>query len=163
MWALKDHVSDILKPFQDQTLPSNCLIFYRPSFGRAGGKKTAEFGEFDAVIASLTNIYLIQSKWDNLALGKKTERAMRRVQVLRHHIFSWYITHWKRTYCNNWGLFVAEQEDNFTKAFRKPIARSGTLLAKNPEFVLSMLLEHCKGLSGEQNVKNVLVFFFVFP
>jgi hypothetical protein len=93
-------------------------------------------------------------------LGEKKERTMRRVQVLRHHIFSWYITHWNRTYCNNWELFAAEQEDNFRKVFGKPIARSGTLLAKNLEFVLSKLLEHCKGLSSEQNVKNVLVFFY---
>ncbi len=37
---------------EDKTLLSDCLVFYRPSFGRSGGSKSAEFGEFDAIIAS---------------------------------------------------------------------------------------------------------------
>lgn len=35
------------------------VIFYRPSFGR--GKKC--FGEFDAIIATENNVFLIESKW----------------------------------------------------------------------------------------------------
>lgn len=64
LWALKQHTSNILEEFQDKTPISNCLIFYRPSFGRGFG---SVFGEFDAILVSRENIYLIESKWDNLA------------------------------------------------------------------------------------------------
>ena len=34
-WALKRHLSEILKELKDKTEPSDCLIFFRPSFGRS--------------------------------------------------------------------------------------------------------------------------------
>ena len=70
LWALKRHVSTILDHFQDKSLPLDCLIFYRPSFGRHSKKKASVFGEFDAIVASSQNIYLIESKWDNLTESK---------------------------------------------------------------------------------------------
>ena len=51
LWALKHRTSDILESFQDQTTPSDCLIFYRPSFGRHSKEGSAVFGEFDAMHA----------------------------------------------------------------------------------------------------------------
>ena len=87
LWALKHHTSAILETFQDQTAPSNCIIFYRPSFGRSGGSKSAEFGEFDAILASSENVYLIESKWDNLSRFNKREITLRAEQKMRHRIF----------------------------------------------------------------------------
>ena len=117
LWALKHHTTEILKAFQDKTSPSDCLIFYRPSFGRSGGNKSAEFGEFDAILVSLENIYLIESKWDNFSRFQKHEITLSAEQKLRHLIFSWYITHWNKKYCNNWESFVKEQEYRFGKKF----------------------------------------------
>ena len=71
LWALKHRTSDILESFQDQTAPSDCLIFYRPSFGRHSKEGSAVFGEFDAILVSSENIYLIESKWDNLRRFKR--------------------------------------------------------------------------------------------
>lgn len=59
IWALKNKLSIILGAFNDQTDPKDCLVFYRPSFGRSGGSGSAEFGEFDAIVASKQKIYLI--------------------------------------------------------------------------------------------------------
>ena len=39
LWALEHRVSDILKEFNDTTQLSDCMIFYRPSFGRGGRSK----------------------------------------------------------------------------------------------------------------------------
>jgi len=83
LWALKHHTTEILKAFQDKTSPSDCLIFYRPSFGRSGGNKSAEFGEFDAILVSLENIYLIESKWDNFSRFQKHEITLSAEQKLR--------------------------------------------------------------------------------
>ena len=161
LWALKHHTTTILKSFQDQTDPSNCLIFYRPSFGRHSKKGSAVFGEFDAILISPENIYLIESKWDNFSRFQKGEIRIRPEQELRHRIFSWYIKRWHKKYSNNWESFEKEQQNGFQKKFRgKAIAPAGSLLATNLEFILNKLLEHCKRFSSEDNIKNVLLFFY---
>jgi len=161
LWALKQRTSDILESFQDQTAPSDCLIFYRPSFGRHSKEGSAVFGEFDAILVSSENIYLIESKWDNLRRFKKDKVILDKEQKLRHRIFSWYITHWDKKYCHNWKSFVKEQQYEFQKKFRtKNIAPTGSLLATNLEFILNKLLEHCKRFSSVDNIKNVLLFFY---
>ena len=161
LWALKYHTSDILKSFQDQTAPSNCLIFYRPSFGRSGGEKSAEFGEFDAILVSSENIYLIESKWDNLSEYEDEELVLEEKQELRHHIFSWYITHWNEKYSNDWESFTKEQMDDFQRKFpKKKIAPVDSILATNLQFILTILQKRCKKFSSEGNIKNVLLFFY---
>jgi len=52
LWALKNKLSISLNAFEDQTNPEDCIVFYRPSFGRSGGTLSAQFGEFDALVAS---------------------------------------------------------------------------------------------------------------
>ena len=34
LWALKNRTSEILKEFDNETPPPDCLVFYHPSFGR---------------------------------------------------------------------------------------------------------------------------------
>ena len=161
LWALKYRTSDILQSFHDRTPPSDCLIFYRPSFGRRSKEGSAVFGEFDAILVSSENIYLIESKWDNFSRFKNDEITLRLEQEVRHRIFSWYIMHWDKRYSNNWKSFVKEQNRNFQKEFKKrKIAPTGRLLATNLEFILNKLLEHCKSFSSEDNIKNVLLFFY---
>jgi hypothetical protein len=159
MWALRQHVSTILNRFKDSSSPSDCLVFYRPSFGRRARENSSVFGEFDAIIASPQNIYLIESKWDNLVESKKNEIVIRREQLMRHQIFTWYLTHWKKKYSNEWVEFIEEQQSTFNFR-RRTIAPANSLLAKNLEFVLSKLLECCKAFSSDNNVKNILLFFY---
>ena len=155
-WALKQHPSKILDKFQDKTPISECLIFYRPSFGRRSKSNSSVFGEFDAILASRKNIYLIESKWDNLTKFDKDELMLNDAQTLRHEVFSWYLTHWNKKYYGNWQTFANEQQNEF-KFKNKTIARN-SLLARNLESVLNKLQEHCPSLSSD-NIKNVLLFF----
>lgn len=160
LWALKQHASKILEQFQDKTIPSDCLIFYRPSFGRHSKESKAVFGEFDAIIVSLESIYLIESKWDNLGQFSKDELILREEQQLRHRVFSWYLTHWDKKYSNDWKRFTKEQQPDFQKKFKgKTIAPTGKLLAENLEFILTKSIERCKRISSD-NVKNILLFFY---
>lgn len=158
-WVLKQHTSEILEHFEDITTLSNCLIFYRPSFGRHRKKNSSVFGEFDAIISSEENIYLIESKWDNLAKFNNDEFMLREEQILRHKIFSWYLTHWDKKYVNDWQTFINEHQNDF-KFKNKTIAPKGSLLATNLEFILNKLLEHCRRFSSEDGIKNVLLFFY---
>jgi hypothetical protein len=159
LWALKRHVSTILNHFKDSSSPSDCLVFYRPSFGRHAKENSSVFGEFDAIVASPQNIYLVESKWDNLVESQKNELVIRREQLTRHEIFIWYLTHWKKKYSNKWAKFIEEQQSAFTFG-RKTIAPADSLLARNLEFVLDKLLERCGAFSSENNVKNILLFFY---
>jgi len=166
LWALENHISKILDRFEDRSDSSKCLVFYRPSFGRAGGKNSSEFGEFDAIVASPRNIYLVESKWDNLSRIKNYENIAKSIikpeQILRHEIFSWYLAHWNKRYRGNWERFIEEQEPDFQSKFEKKLPRRTRkgLLAHNLEFILEELLGRCRSFSSKDNIKNVLLFFY---
>ena len=157
LWMLKKNISALLNRFHDTTSPSDCLAFYRPSFGRRSRKGSSVFGEFDAIVASKKNVYLIESKWDNLRKSNKKKPALRKEQELRHRILSWYLTHWNRRYLGHWEDFARRYENEF-KFNGKTIPKKKSILAKNLEFILAELLERCQTIS-HCNIKNVLIFF----
>jgi len=157
LWALKQHMPKILGKFKDKTSLSECIAFYRPSFGRRG-KGNSIFGEFDAIIASKQSIYLIESKWDNHNKFSNKEFPLEDHQVLRHQIFTWYLTHWSKKYSGNWQSFRDENQTYFS-FLNKSMAPSGSLLARNLEYILKKIHEHC-GVPSEANIKNVFLFFF---
>ena len=72
LWAIKNRLDTILDKLKDDSDPNNCLVYYRPSFGRRGGLKSAQFGEFDFILLSEHGIYLVESKWDKLSAQKRT-------------------------------------------------------------------------------------------
>jgi hypothetical protein len=145
LWAINEQLQEILGRFEHHETPSDCLIFYRPSFGRSGGKDSAEFGEFDAIIAT-----------------KKKRIVLREGQIVRHKIFTWYLTHWNKKYLTNWGEFVENNKEKFVSGKKLPKIQEGKqcILATNLEFILSKLFEHCERFSSRNNIKNVLLFFF---
>jgi len=157
LWGLKRHTSKILKRFQDKTAPSKCLTFYRPSFGRRSRKGNSVFGEFDAIILSSKNIYLIESKWDNLTKYGKDEIKLRQEQKRRHEIFSWYLIHWDKKYSGHWGSFRENYKGKLIMG--RTIPSEGSLLATNLEFILTKVSKHCKAISHKK-IKNVLLFFY---
>src|SRR5206468_2361518 len=63
-WALTQRRAEFLHAVGDRTIPDDCLLFFRPSFGRAAGLTSPQFGEFDSILASRAAVYLIESKWD---------------------------------------------------------------------------------------------------
>jgi hypothetical protein len=158
LWALKEQLRKILDVFKDSTNVEDCLIFYRPSFGRSGGKHSAEFGEFDAIVASKEKYYLIESKWDNHSNYEKDSVRLRDEQVLRHEIFTWYLYNWGTMYSGNWQRFKAEQEKNFK--YEKTIPPAGSLLATNLEYTLSKIVNYCDCDTIQSNARNVLLFFY---
>jgi len=38
-WAVTHRLADILKALDDPTAPSDCMVVFRPSFGRAHGQR----------------------------------------------------------------------------------------------------------------------------
>jgi len=160
LWALKDRLSDILRALRDQTAPCDCLVFFRPSFGRRGGTGTAEFGEFDAILVTSKNVYLIESKWDAFRRWDVRARILlREAQKLRHQVFLWYLMHWNAKYLGDWESFMRDHNIKFQNQFGKKLAQAGRLLARNLEVILTRINEHSGKLKPE-NIKNVLLFFY---
>ena len=156
LWALKNKLAVILNAFNDPSNPEDCVVFYRPSFGRSGGNLSAQFGEFDAIVASKQAIYLVESKWDNNSRFDKKEVVLRSEQVLRHQLLKWYINNWDLTYsAENWDK-IREKQGSISY---KVIPPKTSLLAKNLQFILTNLIGNLS--SGDKViVVNVLLFFY---
>lgn len=95
LWSLKNKLDYILASFGDSSDVSKCRAFFRPSFGRSGGNKSSQFGEFDFIILAKQHLYLGESKWD-----KSPEKIvngqmdLRSEQLLRHRLFKLYVEEW---------------------------------------------------------------------
>ncbi|MGB2842302.1 MAG: hypothetical protein WBC40_07490 [Halobacteriota archaeon] len=126
--------------------------------------KRAEFGEFDAIFASSKNVYLIESKWDKLSGFKNDKIALRQEQIIRHEIFSWYLTNWVKDKYFNWTEFHDALKIDFKNKFpSKKIAPIGSLLADNLQFVLNEIQKHFEKFSYDSydfKIRNVLLFFY---
>jgi hypothetical protein len=161
LWALKNRLKVILERFGDKANSSECLIFYRPSFGRRSRNCSSIFGEFDAIVASRSSILLVESKWDNLGSFKEEELALREEQLLRHRIFAWYLTNWNERFRGNWERFVEEKKEQF-RFQGKTMPNASSLLSGNLEYVLNRLQQHCRNVD-ESHIKNVLLYFHRGP
>lgn len=131
-------------------------------FYERGGKRRAEFGEFDAILASSEKFYLIESKWDNFSENKNDEIKLSDEEVLRHKILSWFLRNWDaQKYSSNWAGFENGFQSNCANEFPdRKIAPAGSHLAKDLEFVLNKLQEHCRRFSSEyREPRNVLLYF----
>lgn len=156
-WALTKNLSETLKQLgENSSNISDCLVIYRPSFGRRGGKNSAQFGEFDSILATPKSIYLIESKhYDNADVNK----GLLRVQTLRHEIFKWYCEKWKNNNYRDWSEFVKDNEKGFDDAFGKEkiIVKKGKL-ADNLYYILELLKKHCIKY-GCSKIQNILFVF----
>jgi len=93
--VLIKRIDEFLSELEDK-ISSECYIYYRPSFGRAGGteeKKSSQFGEFDAIVVNGGNAYLIESKWDGSSFEDNTLKLTDN-QVHRHMVMEWYHENW---------------------------------------------------------------------
>jgi hypothetical protein len=70
----------------------NCLVFYRPSFGRGNG-----FGEFDAILVTPGTVFLIESKWHppNQKVPANVDVKLRQAQVNRHKTWKGHWDNWR--------------------------------------------------------------------
>ena len=160
-WALRNRLDDILDQLCDKSSACDRIVFYRPSFGRRGSSITsnsprAEFGEFDAIVATPRSIYPIEAKWSASSEAKQSKITIGQVQMTRHDIFAWYLAEYAQYKAQPWDLFVQRWDDDFRSKFHgKKLAPSGSKLAVNIEFVLRQLLS----IRPSSTPTNVLLYF----
>ena len=152
-WALRWHLQDLLKRIGDSSPAKRCVVFYRPSFGRRGGSKRSEFGEFDAILGTEGAVYLIESKWDGSG-NPAEEIQLKEPQARRHVILRWIRDRWTNGSFPSWEVFKTRYQTDFRRNFdMKPLAPVGSKLARNLEFVLRSLAKHPAA------TKDILLFF----
>jgi len=152
-WYLTEKMAELLNILEDKSNIKDCLVIYRPSFGRRGGNNSAQFGEFDSILATPKSIYLIESKqFEN----QEAKKGLLNVQTLRHELFKWYFINWDENKYGTWDEFVVEQRKEFSGQFRgKKVMVDKGRLAGNLKFVINRLRSVC----ATNEVKNILVVF----
>ena len=157
--ALQQGLNTILQELRDDSAANECTAFYRPSFGRGGD---ASFGEFDVILVSASDIYLIESKWDGLENTRRTVVRLKARQTRRHLIFAWYLHNWNPDYAEQWALFMRERGQAFQETFpEKRLPGPRTNLAKHLECTLGMLHDSFnQAPAGVPTPHNVLLHFY---
>jgi len=159
LWSLKNRLGFILDALKDPSDISKCRAFFRPSFGRSGGKKSSQFGEFDFIILAEQHLYLGESKWDRSS--EKIDNGLidlRPEQLLRHKLFKFYIDEWAFGNYTGWSEFESRGKELMRlQQIDKPIAPTGSLLATNLQTVLRIIRDH---YSTKPGIRNVLLYFY---
>lgn len=156
LWALKNELGKILKDLNDVTPVENCVIFYRPSFGRSGGKNSPQFGEFDFIILSMDHVYLGESKWDRSS--EKISKGclhLRGEQALRNETFQIYIEECLQE-CD-WNSSDSNLNHRLG-CIGKKIPPSGSLLETNLKDILRMI--RAKYQHQMPVVKHILLYLY---
>ncbi len=147
-WALTTQTEPFLRQLGDDSPPEAALVVYRPSFGRrgaahgegTGGTPSAQFGEFDAIVATSQAIYLVESKWDASSELRDGVITLRPEQCARHRVLRWYLDRWFQEPPANWPSFVAHESHSFQAEFPGlRLAPEGSVLARNLRFLLDKL------------------------
>jgi hypothetical protein len=154
LWALQNRLDTMLQAVDDTSSTESCQVFFRPSFGRSGGVKSAQFGEFDFIILAKTCLYLGESKWTRSA--EKLDQGileLRPGQLLRHRLFKFYVEHWAFGSYVTWDEFRTKAQIELQNlGIEKPLAPTNSLLAENLQTVLGIIQTHYSFLSKMQNV-----------
>ena len=141
LYAMTKGLRVFLDQLYDTTPTDEAVVYFRPSFGRRSPNPNATqsvFGEFDAIVATRSAIYLVEGKWSGSAELQDATLTVADVQRRRHKVFRWDHKHWKEKMPSSWAHFRAQTKEAFEDAFPGlTIPTAGTKLAKNLEFVLS--------------------------
>ena len=159
LWTIKNELDQILSALGDSSSASECTVFFRPSFGRRGGKNSPQFGEFDFIILSDDFLHLGESKWDRSPeLSDSGSLELRDEQILRHRIFAFYVREWAYRQYSSWDEFVRHGSAKLaSEGIEKPLAPSGSLLASNLMTVLDTIRDH---FPVEPLLTNVLLYLY---
>jgi hypothetical protein len=157
LWALRNRLSDIINEFDDYSNEDKCKVIFRPSFGRRGGVKSAQFGEFDFILLSGSHIYLGESKWGGSSEVKGEDLRLRPEQLKRHDVLTAYIEKWFEKDFKRWSDFLADTGEDLSLSNGSiKIAPAGSRLAENLFSVLEIMKNHFDQEKPE--VKNLLLY-----
>lgn len=161
LWAMTRKLGQVLNDLGDQTNPSRCQAFFRPSFGRGGGANSAKFGEFDFIILADHHLYLGESKWSERRAGVDKELlSLTPSQLARHHVFKFYLQNSHLANDRRWQELVGLEPIKIPDEMgggSKRVAPASSRLAANLQTVLRIIGEHYKSRSPK--IVDVVLYF----
>ena len=141
------------KKFSESCDRSNWTVFFRPSVGRGIG---GSFGEFDAIIATQSHVYLVESKWEDKVTKRPRRGSLKigDVQIRRHEIFEWIKQQWDADQpLDGWAGFAARNKVAFKERFPgRQLVKPGRRLSDNLTFLLNQTIG--------RTPKHVLLYFY---
>jgi hypothetical protein len=158
LWLVSERLQFLLEQLGEEMVGPAPKVLYKPSFGRAGGQDSAQFGEFDFLIIGNDALYLGESKWDNLRDGPALFAELAPEQLLRHRIFRAYVTAWYQCSGAVWADFCPTCLQVFEAMdIVKPVAPDGSLLAQNLMTVLAFINQRFEEIP---QIEDVFVYFY---
>jgi hypothetical protein len=150
--AVKYCLVELLRALDDDSDADDCIVFFRPSFGRS---RPPQFGEFDFIIGTPRAVYPGESKWPGSSgYVPGGGFVLPAEQLRRHKIFHVYREAWQARISDDWkGVAGAAAPGLAALGWFPPPA--DTRLART----LHALLSHL----GKCGRKNVDVLLFVQP
>lgn len=155
LWALSSRRSDVLSSLNDPSAPDSCTLIYRPSFGRRGGPRSSQFGEFDFIFGTHSALYLGEAKWDKSPELKERPIPLRHEQMERHRVFTAYYRTWIARPQWSETDFLEESRARFiAEGLEKPTPPTGSTLARN---LMSILAVCARATDCADSICNVLL------
>jgi hypothetical protein len=159
LWALTSKLDVILSKLDNSTPSSLCTVFFRPSFGRRGGPRSSQFGEFDFILLARERLYLGESKWDRSSEEiREGILQLREKQRQRHEVFKCYVEEWTCRPHTSWVEFAARVRSKLQQhGVDKPVAPAGSRLAENLQTVLGIIEDHYPSVP---ELRDVLLYLY---
>lgn len=155
LWALTQRTNQLLAELKDPNPPASCTLLFRPSFGRSGGPRSSQFGEFDFILASPTCLYLGESKWDQSSEVAEPVIRLRAEQTERHAVLAEYYRIWISTEHWEWPAFLSACVTKFAEAgINKPVPPVDSLLSRN---LCNTLMVISAATGRARLIRNVLL------
>ena len=161
----KEKLGEILQQLEDDSNPTDCTVFFRPSLGRG----RHGYGEPDAIIISREKAYIVEVKWDGgrelIGERKQSPVKLKDEQTRRHDIIRWYSDN--LNFCEvpvgeEWDRFAEKYKPEFEREFefitkkgkkaKKSIPPSGSITSTN--------LRTLFGEIGNKKIEDVLLIFY---
>jgi len=155
LWALTNRCREVLRILGDGSDQEDVALIYRPSFGRKGGPRSSQFGEFDFILGTTSALYLGEAKWDKSPELQERPIKLRDEQRERHKVFAAYYRTWVTR--PQWQVsdFLEAAKENFAaQKLEKPIPPAGSILARNLISILTVCAQETK---RTRIVRNVLL------
>lgn len=172
LWALTNRTDDVLRQLGGESSQDDLTLIYRPSFGRKGGAKSSQFGEFDFILGTPKALYLGEAKWDKspevrkwaadklkrdkTLIPGKSCIELRDEQSNRHNVFKDYYEEWisKDWDGHEFDFLKAVQERLRRSKLEKTVPPPTSILFDNLKKILRMCAEPN---NSDRPVKNVLL------
>ena len=150
-WVLNKRRDEFLRKLGDSSRPSECVLFYRPSFGR-GGRSKACLGEFDAILITPLTMYLIETKWDSSPEVRKGELV--ECQFVRHASITWLAKNWEENV--PFSTFFDKNRLTFSKLFPgKELAPEDSGVHQRIEYIFETARK--MSITKKIQVKNIIL------